>query len=387
MIVDSTMNAINGTNRIEGARGRALKSGALPAALLASAAFGLLSITGCNFSEEGKTDQPATAGTDIQSFSGAGSTFVAPLIERWSADFAKLNKVQINYRAIGSGAGISELRKGYPTFAASDSPLGDDQLRGLPPILQIPVTAGPVCVIYNLPGASAPLRLTGKTLAGIFSGQLINWQDPSIVAENPGAKLPHAAIILVHRSDGSGTTSIFTNYLSIVSADWSKKAGHGLTVDWPAGIGADGSKAVLAMVKQNPGTIGYLELNYARQAGLPVASIQNKAGEYVVPSPESASAAVVAFDAALEKDLRTAIVDPPASAKGAYPISGMTYVLIPEDDSILGHRQAFKDFVTYAITSGQNSAEALSYARLPAPVQQRSQNLLTQMTDSGQPLK
>jgi phosphate transport system substrate-binding protein len=381
MPIQRTGSGRQGRSSVPGSR-------AIFAALIAFAGLGLLSITGCNLAEEEKTaDEPKLATTDMQSFSGAGSTFVAPLIDRWTADFSKLNKVQINYRAIGSGAGISELRKGNPTFAASDAPLGDDQLKGLPPILQIPVTAGPVCVTYNLPGVSAPLRFSGRTLAGIFSGEIISWQDSAIASENPGAKLPHAAIIVIHRSDGSGTTSIFTDFLSSVSPEWSKKTGHGLTVEWPAGIGADGSKTLLATVKQNPGTIGYVELNYAKEAGLPVALVQNRAGEYVVPSPQSAALAVVANEAALEKDLRAPIVDPPASAKGAYPISGMTYVLIPKDDSVLGHRQAFKDFIAYAIGSGQESAEGLSYARLPAAVQQRSQSLLAQLTDNGQPLK
>ncbi len=290
------------------------------AVLAGLAAFLFLSATGCNYSEDGKTDESKLATTDVESFGGDGSTFVAPIMDRWAADYAKLHKIQINYRAIGSGGGISELKKGHPTFAASDAPLGDDQLKDLPPILQIPVTAGPVCIAYNLPGLSAPLRLSGKTLAGIFSGKIISWQDSAISTENPGAKLPHAAIIVVHRSDGSGTTSILTGYLSTVDPEWSKKPGRGLTVDWPAGIGAEGSKAVMSTVKQTPGTIGYLELNYAKEAGLPVASIENKAEEYVIPSPLGASLSVTAFAAALQKDLRTPVVDPPASAKGAYPI-------------------------------------------------------------------
>lgn len=180
------------------------------AVLMALAGFCFLSATGCNYSEDGKTDEPKLAATDIQSYGGDGSTFVAPIMERWATDYAKVHKVQINYRPIGSGGGISELKRGGPTFAASDAPLGHDQLKDLPPILQIPVTAGPVCIAYNLPGLGAPLRLNGKTLAGIFAGTIISWQDPAISTENPGVKLPHAAIIVVHRSDGSGTTSILT---------------------------------------------------------------------------------------------------------------------------------------------------------------------------------
>ena len=355
--------------------------------LLAFASLGALVTAGCNYSEDGKQEEPKFAATQVQTFGAAGSTFVAPLISRWAKDYQGLHQVQVNYRAIGSGGGIRELKQGLLTFAASDAPLGDDELKGMRPIVQIPVTAGPVSVIYNLPSMNLPLRLSGKTLAGIYSGDIISWQDPAIVRENPGTKLPHAAIIVVHRSDGSGTTDIFTNYLSSVSPDWAKKTGSGLSVNWLVGIGADGSKNVLSTVKQTAGTIGYLELSYAKEAGLPVASIQNKAGEFIVPSPESASLAINAFSDALAKDLRTPIVDPPASAKGAYPISGMTFVLIPKDNPISGEQQVFKDFITYAITSGQDSASELSYTKLPSPIQQQSQTLLAQLTDNGQPIK
>ena len=367
--------------------GHSGKSRVLLTGLLVLASLGLSFTAGCNYSEDGKQEEPKFATTQVQTFGAAGSTFVAPLISRWAKDYQGLHQVQVNYRAIGSGGGIRELKQGLLTFAASDAPLSDDELKGMRPIVQIPVTAGPVSVIYNVSGVTVPLRLSGKTLAGIYSGDIISWQDPAIARENPGVKLPHAAIIVVHRSDGSGTTDIFTNYLSSVSPEWSAKAGHGLSVNWPVGIGADGSKNVLSTVKQVTGTIGYLELSYAKEAGLPVASIENKAGEFVAPSPASAALAINAFSDALAKDLRTPIVDPPASAKGAYPISGMTFVLIPKDNPLSGEQQVFRDFITYAITSGQDSAEELSYTKLPAPIQQQSQTLLAQLTDNGQPLK
>lgn len=371
---------------------RSSHSKLLLAGILVSTGVTLLSIVGCSgcnhYGEDGKPpEEPRFATTDVQSFGGVGSTFVDPLITRWMKDYGTAHKVQINYRPIGSGAGIEEFKKYHTTFAATDSPLDDEQLKGMPQILQIPITAGPVCVIYNIPGLSKPLRLSGKTLAGIFTGEIVNWQDPSIAAENPGAKLPHSGIVLVHRTDGSGTTNIFTRYLSSVSSSFSKRTGYGLSVNWVAGMGANGSSSLLGIVKQNPGTIGYIELSYAKQAGLPVASIQNRAGEFVVPSPESASLAVSAFADALSKDIRTPVVDPPSSAKGAYPISGITYVLIERDDSVLGVRQTFKDFIQYGITSGQDSAEGLSYAKLPSPIQQQSQTILNQMTDNGKPLR
>lgn len=195
--------------------------------------------------------------------------------------------------------------------------------------------------------------------------------------------MPRAAVIVIHRSDGSGTTDILTNYLIKVSQDWSRKSGHGLSVNWPVGIGADGSKGVLALVKESPGTIGYLELSYAKEKGVPVASVQNLAGQYVVPSPSSAAAAISAFGSELEKDIRTPIVDPPASARDAYPISGISFMLIRKDQ-LSDDQRAVRDFVAYAISSGQDIAEELSYAKLPPSVQQQGQQLLGQLTTTQQ---
>jgi phosphate transport system substrate-binding protein len=367
--------------------GRTHRSRIVLGGLAAAASVTLLLATGCSLSEEGKADTTKPVTTQVQSFGGVGSTFVDPLFTHWSTDYAKNHLVQINYRAIGSGAGMNELKKGNPTFAVTDAPLDDTQLKDYPQLLQVPITAGPVCVTYNLPGVTAALRLSSKTLAGIFAGDIVNWQDSAIASENPGVKLPHAAIIVVHRTDGSGTNFIFTSFLSSVSPDWAKRIGHGVSVKWPAGIGADGSGNVLNLVRNNPGTITYLELNFARRAGLPVALVQNKAGEFVAPSPRSAELAVNAFSDSLAKDLRTPIVDPPATAKGAYPISGMSYVLVPVDDSVVGNRKAFKDFLEYTINAGQDSAEELSYAKLPIALQQRSDALLNEMTDNGKPIQ
>jgi phosphate transport system substrate-binding protein len=232
------------------------------------------------------------------------------------------------------------------------------------------------------------LRLSGTTVARIYAGEIINWQDPAIMSENPGSALPHAPVIVVHRLDGSGTTSIFTNYLGSVSPTWKTKYGQGLTVNWPVGIGGNGSNAVLNMVKGSVGAIGYGELAYAKNTGLPVASIQNRAGEFVVPSPQSASLAVNAAVDALAKDLRTPIVDPPATAKGSYPITGLSFISIPKDNGILqGDQKALRDYIAYALTTGQDVSEQLGYAKLPPPVQQQGQALLSQLTQNGQPLK
>jgi len=359
--------------------------------LTAAAVFSnavLLAVSGCNIAEEGKTDDTKVLTTQIRSLSASGSTAIEPLIDRWSKDYAQSHPVEVNYRPVGSGGGIDNLRRGYGAFAASDAPLADNQLQGLPPIVQIPVGTGPVCLVYNLPGLKSPLKLSGKTLAGIYSSDIISWQDPAIASENPGAALPHAAIIVVHRADGSGTTSILTHYLSKASPTWAAKYGANISIKWPAGIGVNGSRAVLSTVMGTPGTIGYLELTFARSSGVAVASIQNRAGEYVTPSPDSAYAAVSASTDVLGKDLRASIVDPPATAKGAYPITGITFVLIPKDNtSTDGEQEALKDYLTYALTTGQGAAEELSYAKLPPAIQRQGQELLAELTDNGKPIR
>jgi len=345
-------------------------------------------VSGCNVAEEAKTTDIKITNASIRSISASGSTAIQPLIDRWGKDYEKSHPMEVNYRPTGSGAGIENLRHGYGAFAASDAPLADSQLTGLPAIVQIPVTAGPVCIAYNLPGLKAPLKLSGATLAGIFSSEIISWQDPSIARENPGVSLPHQAIVFVHRADGSGTTKILSSYLSKVSPTWQSKLGEGLKINWPAGIAVSGSSAVSKAILDTPGTIGYLELTFARTSGLSVASIQNKAGEWVAPSPSSAYAAVVADDDILAKDLRAPIVDPPATAKGAYPITGITFILIPKDNpSTDGEQEALKDYINYTLTTGQNVADELSYAKLPDPVQKAAEGLLSQLTDNGKAMQ
>lgn len=353
----------------------------------------MFSLTACNprYSEGVSTHpdetkpSPSAPSTVL---GAAGSTFIAPLMSKWVSGYQKDHpQVHINYRPIGSGGGIEEMKRGYLSFGASDAPLSDDQLKELSPLIQVPASAGPVCVIYNLPRLSSQLKLSAKALSGIFDGTIVTWQDPAIVKDNPGVQLPRAAVIVIHRSDGSGTTNIFTSYLSKASQDWSTKVGHGLTVSWPVGLGAEGSKGVLDLVKQSLGTIGYLELSYAKQNGVPVASIENRSGQFVPPTPATAAAAIRAFGDDLAKDVRTPIVDPPASAADAYPISGLTFILIPKDRPDVAEQETVKDFIAFAISTGQNSAEELSYAKLPDSVQKQGQQQLSQMTANGQPLK
>jgi phosphate transport system substrate-binding protein len=349
-----------------------------------------LASAGCNYKgEEPVTEKDvATSSTAKTTIGAGGSTFIAPIMNNWITAYQQTHPgTLINYRPIGSGAGLDEFKKTLLGFAASDAPLSDDEIRNIFPVIQIPVTAGPVCAIYNVPGVTTSLKLTGSTLAGIFLGEIINWQDPAIERENPGVRLPKAAIIVVHRSDGSGTTNILTSYLSKVRSEWMRRAGQGLAISWPTGVGVDGSSTVLEFVKHNPGTIGYAELNYAKKLNLPVASIQNRAGNFVAPSPASTTAAIESFSEALAKDARTAIVDPPASAKDAYPISGLTFLLAPKDSSDAEQRRALRDFFQYTVTTGQDSAESLFYAKLPRSLQQQDLNSLAGLTTNGQPLK
>jgi len=352
---------------------------------MVAALISLLLMSGCGASS---TSATSSSPEPTAVLGASGSTFIAPLMTQWVSAYRQTHPtVQINYRPIGSGGGIEELKQGYLSFGASDAPLNDDQVKEIPPVIQVPGSAGPVCVVYNLPNLSAPLKLSAKTLSEIYLGNIFAWQDPAIARDNPGVSLPKAAVIVVHRADGSGTTNIFTSYLAKVSHDWEWKSGHGLSVTWPIGLGADGSKGMLAIVKQTPGTIGYLELNYAKQSGVPVASIQNLAGHFVQPSPASAAAAINAFSEALAKDVRAPIVDPPASAPDAYPICGLSFILIPKDRPDSGQQAAVKDFIAFAISTGQNSAEGLSYAKLPDSLQKEGQSLLSQLTANGQPLK
>jgi phosphate transport system substrate-binding protein len=359
----------------------------LSIALLFSVAF----MHGCNYQgEEPEKQKDFAVNAQVTTAIGAaGSTFVNPLMTQWISKYREAHPaIQINYRPIGSAAGLNELKQGMLEIAASDAPLSDEQLQQMAsPVIQLPVAAGPVVAVYNLPTLKTPLRLSASTIAGIFLGKIISWQDPAIEHENPGAALPHAAIIVVHRSEGSGTTSIFTSYLAKVSPQWSKDIGQGLSVKWPVGIAAQGSGGMLDFVSQNVGTIGYAELNYANEKHLPVASIQNRASNYVAPSPASATAAIESFSDALSKDVRASIVDPPASAKDAYPITGLTFVMIAKNGTDAAERQAIRDFIQYAVSGGQDLSEGLDYARLPKSIQERALGLLGEMQTNNQPVK
>ena len=319
--------------------------------------------------------------------SGAGSTFINPVMTRWTADFSQAHpNVHINYQSIGSGGGIQQVKAGTVDFGASDVALKDQQLAGMSPVVQIPETAGPVCITYNLPGLTQPLRLSPEALAGLFLGKIKTWKDPLLAKDNPGVKLPSVPVIVSHRSEGSGTTNIFTTYLSAVSPDWKSKVGAGPAVSWPTGIGGKGSEGVTGNIRNSPGAIGYVELTYAEQNHLPTAAVKNAAGQYVQPTASGTTSAIAAFTAQLTQDPRMPIVNPPASAADAYPISGLTFLIIPKDGPDKTKRTALKQFIQYVITDGQATAGNLSYAPLPDGVKQYDQQQLQQLTADGQPI-
>src|ERR1700678_885075 len=278
---------------------------------------------------------------------GAGSTFVYPVMGRWIQDFQQSHSnVQINYQSIGSGGGIQQVKSGTIDFGASDAPLSDADMAQMAPMIQIPESAGPICITYNLDGLQKPLQLSSEALAGIFLGKITNWQDPLLKQDNPGEKLPNAKITVVHRAESSGTTAAFTTYLSAVSPDWAQQVNKGTAVKWPTGLGAKGSEGVTGQVKQVPGAISYVELTYATQNKLPVAGIKNQAGKYVLPSTAGTTAAIEAFKDQLAQEPRTPIANPPVSAPAAYPISTLTFLIIPKDGKDAQKRAALKEVIT-----------------------------------------
>jgi phosphate transport system substrate-binding protein len=327
------------------------------------------------------------SGPSTVNIAGAGSTFVYPVMTRWIQDFQQSHQnVHINYQSIGSGGGIQQVKAKTVDFGATDAPLSDQQIAAMFPLIQIPESAGPVCITYNLPGLTQPLRLSAESLAGIFLGTIKSWKDPLIVKDNPGVKLPTVPVIVSHRSEGSGTTNIFTTYLTAVSTDWKSKVGAGPAVSWPVGIGGKGSEGVTGNIRNSSGAIGYVELTYAEQNHLPTAAIRNAAGQYVQPTAAGTTSAIAAFTSQLTQDPRTPIVNPPANAADAYPISGLTFLIIPKDGPDKTKRTALKQFIQYVITDGQATAGTLSYAPLPDGVKQYDQQQLQQLTAAGQPI-
>ena len=298
---------------------------------------------------------------------GAGATFPYPIYSKWFDEYAKLTGVKINYQSIGSGGGIRQLSEGTVDFGASDSPMSDAELAKAKfgPILHIPTVLGAVVITYNIPALSAPLQLTPQAIADIFAGKITKWNDARIASLNPAAPLPSSDILVVHRSDGSGTTYIFTDYLSTAAPSW-KSIGKGKEVNWPAGLGAKGNEGVAGQVKQTPGAIGYVELAYAKQNKLPTAAVKNKAGKFITPSVTAvtAAAAGVAKTLPANTDFRISVVDAPGP--DAYPISSFTWIIAYQHQSDAGKGKKLVDFLNWALTKGEAEAPSLDYAPLPS---------------------
>jgi len=311
---------------------------------------------------------------------GAGATFPYPLYSKWFSEYNKLHSdLKFNYQSIGSGGGVKQITEKTVDFGASDAPLTDAELQKAPGVLHVPTVLGAVAIVYN--GAPEGVKLTSESVAEIFLGKLTRWNDPKIAAANPGVKLPDQAITVVHRSDGSGTTAVFTDFLAKVSPDWKSTVGAGKSVKWPVGLGGKGNEGVTGSVKSTPGAIGYVELAYARQNKLSMASLKNADGQFVAPSIESTSAAAANVD--MPADYRVSITN--AKGKGAYPISAFTYLLIYQDQTDAAKGKAVADFLWWAIHEGQKLAPALDYAPLPAPVVQKVEKTLKTITVQGKP--
>ena len=341
------------------------------------AIFAVTLAAGCST----KTATKGGAESETTHLTGAGSSFVYPAMTQWISDYQKAHpNVKVNYASIGSGGGIRQVKAGLVDFGASDAALSDQELTQMPPLVQIPESAGPVCLTYNLPQVKEPLRLTSQLVADIYLGKVNRWNDAALRKVNPGVKLPNEPIIVAHRSEGSGTTNIFTTYLSTVSPEWSKKVGHSISVDWPVGLGGKGNEGVTGIVQQNPGGFGYVELAYAISNHLPTALLENRAGKFVAPSAAGTTAALAAFADSLAKDVRNPVVDAPASAPEAYPICGLTYLIVPKQAKSPQKAEALVNFIRYIITDGQQVASRLDYAPIPASIAQLDENLLKQVT-------
>jgi phosphate transport system substrate-binding protein len=318
---------------------------------------------------------------------GAGATFPYPMYSKWFNQYIQVDPdARFNYQSIGSGGGIKQITEQTVDFGASDGPMTDEQLRAAPgKILHFPTVMGAVVITYNAEGVATGLKLTPDAIAGIFLGKITKWNDSAIAAANPGVSLPARDIVVVHRSDGSGTSYIFTDYLSKVSREWSNKVGKGTSVNWPVGLGGKGNEGVTGLVKQIPFALGYVELIYAQSNNLPFADVKNKTGAFVTPSLESVTAAAAAFADTMPEDFRVSITDAPGAS--AYPISGMTWLLVYEKQKDVEKGKKLVHFLDWMMHDGQQQAPALHYAPLPAQVIAKEAVALRMVTGSdGTPL-
>jgi phosphate transport system substrate-binding protein len=312
---------------------------------------------------------------------GAGATFPYPIYSKWFDEYHKANpNIQINYQSIGSGGGIKQVTEGTVDFGASDGPMNDMQLaefkeKRMTNVLHFPTVLGADVPVYNVPGVTGELNFTQDALAGIFLGKITKWNDPALTGANPGVKLPGNDIIVVHRSDGSGTSFIWTDYLSKISPEWEKKVGRNASVNWPTGLGAKGNEGVSGQVKQTANSIGYVELIFAAQNKMTFGKVRNKSGAFIKADLAGVSAA--AAGAAMPEDFRVSITDSPG--KAAYPISSFTWLLIPEEIKDKQKAKVITDFVKWMLGPGQKMTEVLDYAQLPGAVVQKELKALAKV--------
>jgi phosphate transport system substrate-binding protein len=335
-------------------------------------------VAGCQRSEapqSATTNGASSSGNSIQ-IQGAGATFPNPIYSKWFSDYNKLHpNVMINYQSIGSGGGIKQLSAETVFFGASDGPMSDDQLKAAGrPILHFPTVLGGVVPIYSVPGVTQQIKFSGDVLAGIYLGKITKWNDPAIAKINAGVSLPATDIGVVHRAEASGTTYIFLDYLAKVSPELKQKIGVNTAVSWPVGVGAKGNEGVSGLVKQTPGAIGYVELIYALQNKIPYGSVQNKAGDFVVATLDSVTTAANAAAATMPDDFRVSITN--SDAKGAYPLSSFTWLLLDQNPTDKVRGRIMSEFVQWAITEGQKAAPGLGYAPLPQSVVEKEQAAL-----------
>jgi len=310
---------------------------------------------------------PAPAPDTIM-LNGAGASFPYPIYAKWFSDYNKIHSdIQINYQSIGSGGGIRQLLSGTVDFGASDAPMTDEQLsQAKSKVLHFPTVLGAVVPTYNIPGVSHELEFTGQVLADIFLGKVTKWNDPEIVNLNKGANLPAQDIVVVHRAEASGTSYVWTDYLSKVSPEWQSKVGRNTSLNWPVGLGGKGNEGVTGLVKQTPGAIGYVELIYAVQNQIPYGRVRNAVGVFLKADLAGVTAAAAGYAKSMPEDFRISITNAPG--KAAYPICSFTYLLVPTRIEDANKKQVIKDFLTWMLNDGQKAAEPLSYARLPKEV-------------------
>jgi len=327
-----------------------------------------------------------TTGSTIN-LQGAGATFPNPLYQKWLSEYGKLHaNVRIDYQSIGSGGGIKQIKEQTVDFGASDAPMTDGDLQSAPgEILHIPTVLGAVVVTYNVPDVKEPLHLSPEVIANIFLGKIKKWNDPRLKQDNPNASLPAGDIAVVYRADGSGTSYVFTDYLAKVSTEWKEKVGADKAPKWPVGQGGKGNEGVTGQIKQQPNTIGYVELAYASKNNLPVALIKNAGGKFVAPSIEAVTAAAAGSAGSTPDDLRVSITNP--TGADAYPISSYTYILAFKDQKDANKGKALVDFLWWGIHDGEQFAKDLQYAPLPAEIVTRTEAKIKSITSAGKPLR